>query len=327
MRKIFTIAAALAMLATAAPGATASIVTIGSPLTQTFEPVAFGEVATVANVSLPEPGAQATSPVAGAVIRWRVFDAEGGPFKLRVLRPASGGFLGAGSSAPVVPGSLGAHTFTTRLPVQVGDLIGIDNTNTTDKLGTHEALPGAGFVGWVPPLLDGATLPPGGSAPEIEVAFNADVQPLPTIASISPNSGSFKGKTTVTITGSDFTGATGVSFGTTSATSFKVDSETQITATAPAVTKPGKVDISVTTLAGATSPTAADQYGFEACKVPKLKGKKLKGAKRLLKKSGCRTGKVKKVHRATAATGKVTKQKPAPGKLLPPGAKVKITLG
>ena len=319
-------AAALAILAAAAPGAAASIVTIGSPLTQTFKPVVFGEIATVANVSLPEPGAQVTSPVAGAVIRWRVLAAEGGPFKLRVLRPASGGFLGAGSSAPVVPGSLGAHTFTTRLPVQVGDLIGIDNTNTSDKLGTHELLPGAGFVGWIPPLADGATLPPGESAPEIEVAFNADVQPLPTIASISPNGGSFKGKARVTIAGTDFTGATAVNFGATPAMCFTVDSETQITAVAPAAAKPGTVDVSVTTLAGTTTPTAAGRFAFEACTVPKLKGKSLKRAKRQLRESDCRTGKVKKTHGATVATGKVTKQKPKPGTLLAPEGKVKITL-
>ncbi|MFC4224962.1 IPT/TIG domain-containing protein [Lysinibacter cavernae] len=61
---------------------------------------------------------------------------------------------------------------------------------------------------------------------------------------VTPGSGPESGGTTVTITGTCFTGATGVFFGTTPATSFTVDSNTQITAVAPAGT--GTVDIRVT---------------------------------------------------------------------------------
>ena len=64
----------------------------------------------------------------------------------------------------------------------------------------------------------------------------------------------------MTITGSGFTGATDVGFGTTSAAAMTVDSDTQITATSPAGT--GTVDVTVTTPAG-TSPTSpADQFTY-----------------------------------------------------------------
>lgn len=60
---------------------------------------------------------------------------------------------------------------------------------------------------------------------------------------------------------------------------------------------------------------------FDACVVPKLKGKRLKKAKSKLRKRDCRLGKVK--HKGA---GKVKGQKPKPGKVLPVGTKVKVTL-
>jgi beta-lactam-binding protein with PASTA domain len=60
--------------------------------------------------------------------------------------------------------------------------------------------------------------------------------------------------------------------------------------------------------------------------VPKLKGRSLKGAKKGIRRGGCKVGKVKKPGDATAKTGDLSKQKPKPGKPLPRGAKVKVTL-
>ena len=59
----------------------------------------------------------------------------------------------------------------------------------------------------------------------------------PTVTSLSPTSGPTGGGTSVTITGTSFTGATAVTFGATAATGFTVNSATQITATAPAGTE------------------------------------------------------------------------------------------
>jgi hypothetical protein len=59
---------------------------------------------------------------------------------------------------------------------------------------------------------------------------------MPTIASLTPNTGPPTGGTTVVITGTNFTGATSVMFGSVAAASFAVDSATQITATSPAHT-------------------------------------------------------------------------------------------
>ncbi len=82
----------------------------------------------------------------------------------------------------------------------------------------------------------------------------------PTVTAISPASGPTSGGTTVVITGTNLNGATGVIFGGTWATSFTVNSSTQITATAPSGS--GLVDVRVTTAGGSSATSAADQYTY-----------------------------------------------------------------
>lgn len=83
----------------------------------------------------------------------------------------------------------------------------------------------------------------------------------PNVTGVSPNNGPTSGGTTVTITGCGFTGATAVKFGATSATTFTVVSDTQITATSPAHAT-GKVDVTVTTPSGSSATGAADQFSY-----------------------------------------------------------------
>jgi IPT/TIG domain len=83
----------------------------------------------------------------------------------------------------------------------------------------------------------------------------------PTVTGVSPRSGPTVGGTTVTITGSAFTGATAVHFGTTSATTFTVNSDTQVTATSPAHAA-GTVDVTVTTPLGTSAISASDQFTY-----------------------------------------------------------------
>lgn len=56
----------------------------------------------------------------------------------------------------------------------------------------------------------------------------------PTVTNVTPTHGALAGGNTVIITGTALTGVTSVLFGATAATSFTVDSDTQITAVAPA---------------------------------------------------------------------------------------------
>jgi Bacterial Ig-like domain (group 3)/IPT/TIG domain len=82
------------------------------------------------------------------------------------------------------------------------------------------------------------------------------------VTAVSPASGTAKGGTSVTITGTGFTAppaATGVSFGG-AAAQFTINSAAQITATSPPGT--GTVHVTVTTPAGTSAPTAGDQYRY-----------------------------------------------------------------
>ena len=309
-----------------ASAAQASTITIGSVLPPGFVSKPFEEVQTRLNTALPEKGANLVSPVNGAIVRWRVQGAKGGPFYLRVLHPnGTGAYTASGTSGAVTPTNTGLQTFTANLPVHAGDLIGVDPTNATDEIGVVE-VPGAGYASIFPVPIDGATVPARDPKSGAEIELSAEVQPTPAITSISPSSGSIAGGTAVKITGTDFTAASAVKFGDTPAASYAVVSETEMTATAPPTKKAGRVDISVTTLAGTSPAVGADRFNYKACIVPKLKDNKLKAAKTRLRNAGCKLGKVKKLDGATPKTGKVTKQNPKPRKVRLPGTKVNVTL-
>lgn len=95
-----------------------------------------------------------------------------------------------------------------------------------------------------------------------EVSFTTTAA-APTVTGISPTSGPIAGGTTVTITGTNFTGATAVKFGSTNTAVFTVNSATQITATAPARSA-GVVDITVSTAGGTSATSSADQFTYVA---------------------------------------------------------------
>ena len=78
---------------------------------------------------------------------------------------------------------------------------------------------------------------------------------------VNPNSGPTRGGKFVRLTGSGFTGATTVNFGTVAASNLTVISDTQLTVTSPAGAK-GTVDVTVTSPAGTSTTTSADHYSY-----------------------------------------------------------------
>src|SRR6202020_1658224 len=75
-----------------------------------------------------------------------------------------------------------------------------------------------------------AVTTPAGTSANVKADQFTYTSALPTVTSISPTSGPTSGGTTVTITGTGFTGATKVVFGGVAATSFRVGSPTELTA-------------------------------------------------------------------------------------------------
>lgn len=103
----------------------------------------------------------------------------------------------------------------------------------------------------------GGTNPQAASAPVVVTWSGVAPPPAPAVTGISPTSG--PAGTAVTISGTNFTGATSVVFGTASA-AFTVTSSTKISATAPAGS--GTVDVNVTTPAGTSASSTSDVYAY-----------------------------------------------------------------
>jgi formylglycine-generating enzyme required for sulfatase activity len=82
----------------------------------------------------------------------------------------------------------------------------------------------------------------------------------PTLSSVSPTSGPTTGGTTITLTGTNLTGATGVTVGGAPCTNVQVVNSTTVTAVTPAGTA-GAKSVAVTTPSGAATLSLAFRYG------------------------------------------------------------------
>ena len=125
-----------------------------------------------------------------------------------------------------------------------------------------------------------ATAPPGVGVVDVTVTTPNNTTPPtpadrftyippPTITKVVPNKGPAAGGTSVTITGTNFAGATSVSFGATPATSFTVNSATSISAVSPPAST-GSTGIALTTPNGASAAAKGDAFRYEAPTITSL---------------------------------------------------------
>jgi hypothetical protein len=117
------------------------------------------------------------------------------------------------------------------------------------------------------------TAPPGSAATvEITVLYGVlgtytpstyTYIPVPTVTGVSPSTGLVAGGTSVTITGTGFTTATSVNFGSTviSSPNFTVNSDTSITVTSPAGSV-GTVHLAVTNPTATSATSTADRFTY-----------------------------------------------------------------
>ena len=128
-------------------------------------------------------------------------------------------------------------------------------TITADAAGSITATSPAASAGTVD-----VTVTTAGGTSATSAADRYTYVPAPTVTGLNPTTGPATGGTTVTISGTNLTGATAVRFGTTSAT-VTADAATSITATAPPGAT-GTVDVTVTTAGGTSATGAADHYTY-----------------------------------------------------------------
>jgi hypothetical protein len=107
------------------------------------------------------------------------------------------------------------------------------------------------------------TTPSGTSGTSSSDHFTYSAATAPSVSSVSPNSGSTAGGQYVTISGSHFTGASAVSFGSTAAASFTVVADGTLFATAPAESA-ATIDVTVTTPSGTSSTGSSDHFTFQS---------------------------------------------------------------
>lgn len=155
-------------------------VTIGSDLPAPVgDPFTCSSGCTIATMALP--GRTVASPIDGVLVRWRARVAIpsrplSDTIELRTLRPAGGGAYTARGSDRGTPTANGAvNTFTARLPVSRGDLIGLD-------LGSGEGIGAAPrssqIATFFPALAANETRGPASSgASASELLYNADIEP------------------------------------------------------------------------------------------------------------------------------------------------------
>jgi sugar lactone lactonase YvrE len=86
------------------------------------------------------------------------------------------------------------------------------------------------------------------------------IEQAPTVTSVVPNSGRAAGGTSVTIHGTGFNYGSTVAFGSTAATSVTYDSPWELTAVSPAGS--GVADVTVSTFAGTSATSSADQFTY-----------------------------------------------------------------
>jgi hypothetical protein len=187
----------------------------------------------------------------------------------QAIKPAAPTVTGispsSGPAAGGTPVTITGIGFTGATAVDFGTQAATDVTVVSATTITATSPAGSGAV-------DVTVVTPGGTSatsPADRFTYTAAVA-APSVTGISPDTGPAAGGTLVTITGSGFTGATAVEFGTNAATNATVVSATTITADSPAGA--GTVDVAVTTPSGTSATSPADEFTYTAVAGPTVTG-------------------------------------------------------
>ena len=241
---------------TAGPTGGGNTVTVNGTGFTTDSTVDFGPSNPGSSVSVNPAGTQLTVTAPSG----------SGAVSVTVVTPA-----GTSATGPADKYVYGAPTVTgvspTAGPTGGGNTVTITGTGfTTDSTVNFGSNPATGVVINNPTSIT-ATAPAGTGTVNVTVTNpvgtsttnNADhytYDPTPTVATVSPAAGPTAGGTSVTITGTGFTGATAVSFGSAPAT-FTLNNDGSITAVSP----PGSGQLQVTvSTPGGTSNSVAFSY-------------------------------------------------------------------
>ncbi|HTX26183.1 MAG TPA: IPT/TIG domain-containing protein [Streptosporangiaceae bacterium] len=203
------------------------------------------------DVDVTTPGGTSTA----GMFTYRSPTPSNSPTKPRPAHPAVTGI--SPSSGPAAGGTavtISGTNLSDATSVSFGGVKGMITADSGTRI-TAKSPPGKGTVSVT-------VTTPGGSAGAGKFNYQAASPPppaRPTVTGVSPASGPTSGGTSVTIDGTNLSGATGVSFGG-SGGSITADSGSRITATSPAGS--GTVNVTVTTKGGTSATTSADKFTY-----------------------------------------------------------------
>jgi hypothetical protein len=245
------------------PASGGTVVTITGSVLEAVDAVTFGGVPADFIVNSPTQ-VTATAPAGSpGTVDIRLTSPSGGPSGITpadqftyVAAPAVTGVSPAagpadGGTTVTVTGS----GFTNATAVTFGSTAAASFTVDSDTQITATAPAGSpGPADITVTTADGTST----TSPADQFTFVA----APAVTGVSPAIGTVKGGTTVILTGAGFTGATAVTFGSTAAAGFTVDSDSQITAISPAQAQ-GPVTVTVTTPGGTSAAVTAATYTYK----------------------------------------------------------------
>lgn len=338
-----TLALTLSLAGLAGAQALPSLAVIGSPDPAPGPTAVINCGACVINQGTASTGEQISAPFAGRLTEWSVTTSGSGTVSLLGLRIPAGSPSGiytvfAQTPAQAVGPGTAKSTFTANIPIQTGDIIAVQTSGGTGVIAT------AGTDGTISTgsLVSASSVSSSGTQAGT-LALGATVVRTPSIISLTPNSGPTAGGTSVTITGQNLDLVTNVLFGSTPATSYSINGVESITAIAPAATATGQVAVSVVGSAGTATASTGPAFTYALpltpapagrpttsspsstrCRVPKLTGLTVAGARRALKRAHCKLG---KVTRASKGAKRVVRQSVPRKTTKPVGAKVNVKLG
>ena len=238
-----------------------SVTITGTDLSATMS-VDFGSAGAAGFVVNSATSVAATSPAGSGTVDITVQSAYGtssvtsadqfiydepSPPTVSGISPASGSPLG-GTTVTITGANL-----TGALAVNFNAQAATGFTVVSDTTVTATSPPGTGTV-------DVTVQTPSGTS-TTSFADQFTYEAPPTVTGLSPSSGPSSGGTSVTISGTNLSGAMAVDFGP-KAASYTVVSDTTVTATSPTGT--GTADVTVQTPSGTSATSSADKFTYEA---------------------------------------------------------------